>query len=137
MALTGLDHFSIRTSDVEGTRDFFVDVLGLTDGERPPFPFPGAWLYCEGKAVIHIIGIDPNDKTGLVDYLGEREGGALQGTGAIDHLAFAADDIEAMRNRLEDVGISAREREVPLLGVRQIFIEDPNGVTVELNFPLD
>lgn len=137
MALTRLDHFSIRTADVEGTRNFFVDVLGLTDGERPPFPFPGAWLYCDGKDVIHIIGIDPKDKTGLVDYLGDREGGSLQGTGAIDHLAFMAQDIEAMRARLKDAGIQAREREVPLLGVRQIFIEDPNGVTVELNFPLD
>jgi catechol 2,3-dioxygenase-like lactoylglutathione lyase family enzyme len=137
MGLTRLDHFSIRTADVDGTRDFFVRVLGLTDGERPPFKFPGAWLYCGEKDVVHIIGIDPADKSGLVDYLGDREEGVLAGTGAVDHLAFMAEDIEAMRNRLKDAGIPSREREVPLLGVRQIFVEDPNGVTVELNFPLD
>ena len=137
MALTRLDHFSIRTTDVAGTRDFFVRVLGMTSGERPPFKFPGAWLYCGEKDVIHIIGIDPSDKSGLVEYLGDREDTALTGTGAIDHLAFMAEDIDAMRVRLQDEGIASREREVPLLGVRQIFLEDPNGVTIELNFPLD
>ena len=137
MALTRLDHFSIRTTDVAGTRDFFVRVLGMTSGERPPFKFPGAWLYCGEKDVIHIIGIDPSDKSGLVEYLGDREDTALTRTGAIDHLAFMAEDIDAMRARLKDEGIASREREVPLLGVRQIFLEDPNGVTIELNFPLD
>lgn len=137
MALTRLDHFSIRTADVEKTRDFFVQVLGLTDGERPPFKFPGAWLYCGDKDVIHIIGIDPNDESGLVDYLGDRDEAALTGTGAVDHLAFMAEDLDAVRARLEKASVATREREVPLLGVRQIFMEDPNGVTIELNFPLD
>lgn len=137
MTLTRLDHFSIRTTDLEGTRDFYVQVLGMTDGKRPPFKFPGAWLYCGDKDVIHIIGIDPNDKSGLVDYLGDRDEMALTGTGAIDHLAFMAEDLEAARARLKAAGVATREREVPLLGVRQIFLEDPNGVTIELNFPLD
>jgi catechol 2,3-dioxygenase-like lactoylglutathione lyase family enzyme len=137
MTLTRLDHFSIRTADVEKTRDFFVKVLGLTSGERPPFKFPGAWLYCGDKDVIHIIGIDPNDNSGLVEYLGDRDEAALTGTGAIDHLAFMAEDLDATRARLEQAGVATREREVPLLGVRQVFMEDPNGVTIELNFPLD
>lgn len=137
MALTRLDHFAIRTTDVEGTRDFFVRVLGMTVGKRPPFKFPGAWLYCGDKDVIHIIGIDPDEKSGLAEYLGDREEKVLAGTGAIDHLAFAAEDIDAMRARLKAEGIALREREVPLLGVRQIFLEDPNGVTIEVNFPLD
>lgn len=137
MALTRLDHFSIRTTDVEGTRDFLVRALGLTNGDRPPFKFPGAWLYCGDKDVIHIIGIEPDDNGGLVDYLGDREQTANTGTGAVDHLAFAAEDIDSMRARLAAQGIATREREVPLLGLRQIFLEDPNGVTIELNFPLD
>ncbi|MBE9557096.1 MAG: VOC family protein [Proteobacteria bacterium] len=136
MALTRLDHFSIRTADVEKTRDFFVMVLGLTDGERPPFNFPGAWLYCAGKPVVHIIGIDPNDKSGLVDYLGDGDEEAPTGSGAVDHLAFMAEDLNATRALLEQAGVATREREVPLLGLRQIFMEDPNGVTIELNFPL-
>jgi catechol 2,3-dioxygenase-like lactoylglutathione lyase family enzyme len=137
MTLTRLDHFSIRASDVEKTRDFFVQVLGLTDGERPPFKFPGAWIYCGDQPVIHVIGIDPNDKSGLVEYLGDRDETALTGTGAIDHLAFMAEDLDAMRARLATAGIATREREVPMLGLRQIFVDDPNGVTIEINFPLD
>jgi catechol 2,3-dioxygenase-like lactoylglutathione lyase family enzyme len=122
---------------VDGTRDFFVQALGLRDGERPPFNFPGAWLYCGDKAVIHIIGIDPKDKSGLVDYLGDRDGDAPAGTGAVDHLAFVAEDIDGIRDRLKGAGIEMREREVPGLSLRQIFVEDPNGVTIELNFPAD
>lgn len=137
MPITRLDHFSIRTTDVEGTMDFFVRVLGMRSGDRPPFKFPGAWMYCGDKDVIHIIGIDPADKAGLVEYLGDREETTLTGTGAIDHLAFMAEDIDSMRARLKAEGIASREREVPLLGMRQIFLEDPNGVTIELNFPLD
>ena len=94
-------------------------------------------MYCGDKDVIHIIGIDPADKAGLVEYLGDREETTLTGTGAIDHLAFMAEDLDSMRARLKAEGIASREREVPLLGMRQIFLEDPNGVTIELNFPLD
>jgi catechol 2,3-dioxygenase-like lactoylglutathione lyase family enzyme len=137
MPLIGLDHFSIRTTDVTATRDFYVQILGLRDGERPRFKFPGAWLYSGDKAIIHVIGIDPADNAGLVDYLGEQGEVWRQGTGAVDHLAFMAVDIEGLRERLKQAGVCAREREVPLLGLRQIFVEDPNGVTIELNFPQD
>jgi len=135
MARIQLDHFSIRTTDVTGTRDFYVHVLGLRDGERPPFKFPGAWLYSGDRAVVHVIGVGPSDNEGLVDYLGKRDEASRQGTGAVDHLAFMAEDIDEMRDRLQRASIPSREREVPLLGLRQIFIEDPNGVTIELNFP--
>jgi catechol 2,3-dioxygenase-like lactoylglutathione lyase family enzyme len=135
MARIQLDHFSIRTTDVTGTRDFYVHVLGLTDGERPPFKFPGAWLYSGDRAVVHVIGVGPSDNEGLADYLGKKDEASRQGTGAVDHLAFMAKDIDEMRDRLQRAGIPSREREVPLLGLRQIFIEDPNGVTIELNFP--
>ena len=84
----------------------------------------------------HIIGIDPNDKSGLVDYLGDGDEEAPTGSGAVDHLAFMAEDLNATRALLEQAGVATREREVPLLGLRQIFMEDPNGVTIELNFPL-
>ena len=58
MGLLGLDHFSLRTRKLEETRAFFVEVLGLKEGRRPPFKFPGAWLYVAGQPVVHVIGID-------------------------------------------------------------------------------
>lgn len=137
MALDRLDHYSIRTTEVERTERFYTDVLGLTDGWRPDFPFPGKWIYCGDRAVIHLIGIDPEDSSGLQGYLGEREESGLQGGGAVDHIAFAASDIADMRDRLKDADLDWREREVPNLGLRQIFVEDPNGIVIELNFPID
>ena len=70
MLINSLDHCAIRTTKLQETRDFFVDILGLEDGERPDFPFPGAWLYTDSAAVIHSIGVDPDDPSGLQRYVG-------------------------------------------------------------------
>lgn len=139
MALT-LNHFSIRALDLDACQRFYEDVLGLVVGPRPDFPFPGLWLY-EGdrsqwaNAVVHIIGIDRNDPEGLKRYLGDRDAASLQGTGAVDHIAFFATGLVEMRARLARLGIAPRERTVPGLGLHQVFVDDPNGVVIELNYP--
>lgn len=55
MTIQGLNHFTVLTEDLEATRRFYAEVLGLTEGERPPFGFPGAWFYCRGQPVLHVI----------------------------------------------------------------------------------
>jgi hypothetical protein len=112
-----------------------VDVLGLEVGPRPQFRFPGVWLYNGGVAVVHVVGVDPNDPQGLTEYLGEKGMDAEPGTGTIDHVAFVAQDVEGMRTRFQGAGVAFRERTVPSLSLHQMFLEDPNGVTIELNFP--
>lgn len=139
MALT-LNHFTIRTLDMETTRRFYVDVLGLTVGPRPAFPFPGIWLYRGdhaevGNAVVHVISMDPNDTVGLKNYLGGRDLSSLSGSGAVDHIAFFADGLAAMLAHLKTLGIAPRERTVPTIGLHQLFFDDPNGVVIELNYP--
>lgn len=139
MALT-LNHFSIRTLDLEATRAFYERVLGLTVGPRPPFPFPGLWMYSGdhgsvANAVVHIIGMDPNDPEGLKGYLGDRDVSSLRGSGAVDHVAFFADGLAGMLRRLKGLGVPVRERTVPAIGLHQLFLDDPNGVVVELNYP--
>jgi catechol 2,3-dioxygenase-like lactoylglutathione lyase family enzyme len=134
-----LNHYSVRTADVEATRAFYVDVLGLVVGPRPAFPFPGVWLYAgdtasTDNAVVHVIGVDPVDASGLQGYLGGRDG-ATGGSGALDHVAFSATGLAAMRARLAELGLAPRERTVPGLGLHQLFVVDPNGIVVELNFP--
>lgn len=135
MPINRLDHVSIRTQAVEETRRFYSDVLGFEVGPRPDFPFPGAWLYHNGVAVVHVVGIDPNDKAGLAAYLGDKDIGDAKGTGVFDHVAFVASDFDAVRSRIAATGVAMRERDVPNMKLRQIFVEDPNGVTIELNFP--
>ena len=135
-----LNHISIRTLDVPACERFYADLLGLVSGPRPPFPFPGVWLYAGDTAVyanaaLHIIGIDRGAPEGLQGYLGNRDDAGLQGSGAVDHVAFLATGLAPMLARLKEAGVSCRERTVPTLGLYQVFVEDPNGIVVELNYP--
>jgi catechol 2,3-dioxygenase-like lactoylglutathione lyase family enzyme len=135
MPIQRLDHYSIRTTRLEDCRTFYVDIMGFEVGPRPPFKFPGLWLYNGGVAVVHIVGIDKNDPQGLVEYLGAKHLEDVEGTGTIDHIAFVATGLSEMYARLKAHNTPYRERSVPNLGLHQIFLEDPNGVTIELNYP--
>ncbi len=141
MPLGKIAHYSIRTLDLEATRRFYTGVMGLTVGPRPKFNFPGLWLYngsheSYDNAVVHIIGIDPNDPQGLQDYLGDRDPESLKnGTGTFDHIAFSATDVSGMVRHLKKISVPFRERTVPDLNLRQVFLDDPSGVVIELNYP--
>jgi len=128
MTLLTLDHCAIRTAQLDLTIDFYTGVLGLVDGDRPGFPFPGAWLYLGDKPVIHLIGVEDADAT--VDH-------SAGGTGAIDHIAFHGTGLAQMRARLAELGIAWRDLTVPDLGLQQVFLKDPNGITVEINYAAD
>lgn len=120
MAITALDHYTINTLDLDATIRFYVEILGFENGERPPFKFPGAWLYCAGRPIVHLAsGTTPGEA----------------GTGAIDHVAFRAGGLGDFVDRLEDRGVAYSERDVPGAGIHQVFLSDPNGVTIEINFP--
>jgi catechol 2,3-dioxygenase-like lactoylglutathione lyase family enzyme len=141
MPLSKIAHYSVRTLDLEATRKFYTEVMGLTVGPRPPFKFPGLWLYngshdSYANAVVHIIGIDPNDPQGLKEYLGDRDAASLAaGTGSFDHIAFEANDVQAMISHLKKKAVPYRERMVPDLNLHQVFLDDPSGVVIELNYP--
>jgi catechol 2,3-dioxygenase-like lactoylglutathione lyase family enzyme len=140
MPIGRLDHYSIRTLDIEASRRFYTGVMGFEVGFRPPFDFPGLWLYNgarypESNGVVHIIGVDLMNPEGLKAYLGDRDLSTLNGTGTVDHMAFAATGLADMRQRLERLNIAHRERTVPSLGLHQVFFEDPSQVTIELNYP--
>jgi catechol 2,3-dioxygenase-like lactoylglutathione lyase family enzyme len=136
MAIRQLAHFAVRTRDLEVSRRFYEDVLQLREGSRPPFAFPGAWLYSGGDemslGVVHLVGGQGSAAVG--DYLGDRTSAASFGTGALDHVAFLANDWPTMRACCDAVGAPYVERTVPGLGLLQVFLTDPSGVTLELNF---
>ena len=138
--IKSLNHFSIRSTDLAASRRFYEDVLGLQVGPRPNFPFPGLWLYVgdtalPANAVVHIIGLDSSDTDGLSKYLGERTPRSLQGGGALDHVAFFATGLAEQLARLHQHGITPRQRTVPTLGLHQLFLDDPDGIVIELNYP--
>jgi len=127
-----LDHITLRTRKAAETVRFFVEAIGLTEGWRPGFNFPGHWLYSGDTAVLHVVTVTEDDAA-LRGYLGARNDGP--GSGSIDHIAFRCHGLAAMQQRLLDLGQVFEERVVPNIGEHQLFLRDPNGIAVELVFP--
>jgi len=94
--------------------------------------FPGYWLYVEGTPCIHIGDRDAYESHG--DRTGLSVSPRAPGTGPVDHIAFNATDHDAMVALLKARGIAHGRNAVPGIGLRQIFVHDPNGVKIELNF---
>jgi catechol 2,3-dioxygenase-like lactoylglutathione lyase family enzyme len=130
MPLRGLEHLLVLSDDIDATRDFYRDLLGMEVGERPPLPFPGYWLYVGGIPCVHVA--DREAYATHAANLGLAVEPAPSG-GAIDHVAFNADDYEGIAARLRRHGVEAVENTVPGAGLRQLFLRDPNGVRVEIN----
>jgi len=122
MSVGVLDHYNVSTRNLRDTVRFYEEVLGLVNGPRPPFDFPGAWLYSEGHPVLHLNDISPTDKPQRPD------------SGVIDHVAFGSRGFEAIKQHLTRKGVPFRANEVPNSTRRQIFLTDPNNVLIELNF---
>ena len=131
MPLQKLNHVNVRAKNLDETVDFYVDVLGLIEGERPPFSFPGSWIYLSDQAVIHLVEADADDE--LTAYLGGQ--GQTGGGEVVDHIAFEATGLAEMVEHLAARGIEPVHRKVPLLDLHQMFFHDPNGLKIELNYP--
>lgn len=141
--MTRLDHCNIRTLDLPATIGFYSDVLDLKPSFFPGSSDRGAWLHdSTDRPVIHLVAVDPADPAGSIAAIrgmrGEDGGGfeptMLRGSGAIDHIAFECTDYEAMEGRLQALDLRYTANEVESIGLRQLFVSDPNGITVELNF---
>lgn len=134
MPLEVLEHYTIRSLDMEATRDFYCRAMGLKVGKRPPLAFPGYWLYCGETPVVHLVPLaDPKAIRGMIKVPAAAEG-AKPGGGAVDHVAFRATNVPAMRRRLRANNIAFTENAQPGGRLHQFFLDDPNGVTVEINF---
>jgi catechol 2,3-dioxygenase-like lactoylglutathione lyase family enzyme len=116
----GMNHFTITAEDRGQTLDFYCGLLGLQEGHRPDLGFPGAWLYAGGpQAVLHVYWDRPMPS---------------QRTGVIDHMAFSASDLKAVKARFDERGVKYDLRRQAQSGTWQLFSFDPNGARVELDF---
>ena len=131
MPLGGLQHYTIEPQDLERTKNFYCEVLGLEVGDRPPLDFPGYWLYSGGVATVHLMG-QREPREGIVIRGTETK---FTDTNRLDHIAFAATGPDEIRARLKAGNVQYREQIVPRTGDLQFFLYDPDGVGVELNFP--
>ncbi|OZG41267.1 hypothetical protein CAK78_14115 [Aeromonas sp. A35_P] len=130
MTIHAIDHVTLRTDQLEQTIGFYRDAIGLQEGGRPPFPFPGCWLYAGGRPLLHIVANTQGQ--GLTDYLGKRE--TEQGSGCIDHISLSASDPVETQARLQRLEVPFVSRVIPERNELQIFLRDNNGVSIELRF---
>ena len=119
MTLISLDHVNIRTADLDGLCRFYEDVLGLAQGPRPTLTFGGAWLYCGDLAVVHLVELSEPAKVDEV---------------RIEHFAFRAEGLTGFLAHLDGKGIAYKKTTVAGSGRHQVFVRDPDGNRVEIQF---
>jgi catechol 2,3-dioxygenase-like lactoylglutathione lyase family enzyme len=123
MPIQRMDHFNILTDNLPATLAFYEEFLNLKPGARPPFKFPGAWLYADGgrgkDPILHVVA--GKDRKILVK-------------GAIDHMAFYGTGLGETVAKLKAKGIDYELRRLPEYGTWQLFFHDPNNAKVEIDF---
>ena len=119
--IVDMNHFTVIAQDEQKTLDFYVGLLGLQVGPRPPLGFAGAWLYAPGRqqALLHLYFDRPRP---------------AEPAGVIDHMAFTASDLRAVVARFAASGTKYELRRQAGGGTWQLFCHDPNGAKVELDF---
>ncbi len=125
MFVQSLDHVNIRVKDPAATIAFFNDVL-----EMPSSPVRKYWLTdAAGNAVVHVGSADgsyPSD-----DW---RPFKARDDSGAVHHVALSCSGFDAVLGRLRERGLEYHTNELPQMSFKQIFVAEPGGVLLELNF---
>ena len=119
MQLGPLDHVNIRTANLESMITWYQDILGMTLGKRPPFRFPGAWLYTGEQAAVHLISVEKP---------------ALGKDPKLEHFAFSATGLTSFIEVLENKKIDYRLDRVPEFGILQVNFFDPDGNHIHVDF---
>jgi catechol 2,3-dioxygenase-like lactoylglutathione lyase family enzyme len=126
-----MEHVLVLSDDIDASREFYSAIVGLQVGARAPLEFPGFWLYAGATPCLHIA-----QRRAYLEHaarLGLNVAAQAGGRGPVDHIAFNASDYEAVVTRLEQNGVAAIRNTVAGGAMRQLFIDDPNGVRVEIN----
>jgi catechol 2,3-dioxygenase-like lactoylglutathione lyase family enzyme len=132
MPLLEMEHFLVLTADIEASKDFYQKALRFSVGFRPELAFPGYWLYLNETPVIHIAEREAYAR--YLDKLGVPRDMNGSGTGALDHIAFNCSDFDEQVDRLQQLGIEFARDTLKDIGLRQLFVLDPNGIKIELNY---
>ena len=125
MRIEQLNHVSLRTTQLDAMIDWYTNVLGMRSGDRPNFPFPGAWMYAGDNAAVHLVGIEGAPGVGSEAAL-KLEHFALSATGGVEFEA-----------RLRAVGAKYRRSDLPEINLYLINLWDPDGNHIHVDFHLD
>ena len=119
MQVKKLDHVNIHTANVDRMVEWYARVLGMQAGDRPPFSFPGAWLYCGGEPTIHLVGVAKQPEVSGVQ---------------LEHFAFSAMGLKDFLERLKRENVRYDARRVPRSDGVQINVWDPDGNHIHIDF---
>ena len=134
MPLSHIEHILVAADDIDATRDWYARVLGMKSGPHPDFGFPVHWMYLGDVDIVHI---GPSAKqAGEIQkkFLGRTSQDAGAGTGALDHIAFRATGLKQMLQHLRAQNVPFTQRRANGQALFQLFLYDPNGVKIELNY---
>ena len=133
MPITGLNHYLIVSKNLERSKKFYQDVLGMQLADRPDFGFPGYWLKTKDDSIcVHLASQKANKIRD--QYLLKKHPRGTTGSGSVDHIAFLAQDPFEVRGRIAKNKVPMHYRSFPDAKLFQIFLKDPDDVTIELNF---
>jgi catechol 2,3-dioxygenase-like lactoylglutathione lyase family enzyme len=130
MPMKDLHHIAIKVKPgtLKHAERFYADVLGMTHAPRPQLGFPGAWMKIN-ETMIHLV---EEEFPPELDPWYRRP----EATSAIDHVAIVAHHFDEMKRRVVAAGLDWRQTHLPDAGLWQLFVLDPSGVIIELNFPI-
>jgi catechol 2,3-dioxygenase-like lactoylglutathione lyase family enzyme len=132
MPLTSLNHYLIVSKNLERSKKFYQSVLGMQVAERPDFGFPGYWLSLDGDICVHLASQNANRIRDR--FLLKKHPRGTKGSGSVDHIAFLAKNPLEVRKRIQKSKVEMHFRSFPDAKLFQIFLKDPDDVTIELNF---
>ena len=128
------EHCLVVTDDMDRTRDWYCAVLGMEEGPHAEFGFPVYWLCMNGRDVLHIGQSANHAGENQKTYLGRSSRDTGSGTGAIDPIALRANGLKTMLAHLRSRGVEFSQRRASTQALYQLFMLDPNGIKIELNF---
>ena len=121
MALKKLDHVNLRTQNLDAMVEWYGRVLDMHPGDRPPFPFPGAWLYANGAAMVHLVGV-------------KNEPAPYRPDAQLEHFAISAEGLDTFLAHLRKQKIAYRCGVLPEMGIQQVNIHDHDGNHIHVDF---
>lgn len=117
-----LQHINIKAPAdlLAAEKDFFRDILGLSEGPRPSFPNPGYWLYSGDQPIVHL-----SESRQFIEGVH---------TSYFDHVAFETTGLDAFLRRLESAGLEYATNYVDAITTTQVFVNSPTGTKIEVSF---
>ena len=122
MKLARLDHVNVRTSRLQQMIDWYGKILAMEPGPRPDFPFGGAWLYCDGLPIVHLVEV-------------QEEPAAI--APKLEHFAISATGLDAFLAHLEKHEIAYEVGHPPGFSIIQVNIHDVDQNRIHIDFPAD